>query len=58
MAAGTDFHGDVLLHGFGPDLASAGALDDRFDKLGVNPFFHFILLKIAVSDQLLRFGAG
>jgi hypothetical protein len=52
MAAGTDFHGDLLLHGLGLDLASARALDDGFDKFGVNPFFHFFLPKIAARFPL------
>jgi hypothetical protein len=51
MTVGTDFHGDFLLHGLGSDLVSARAFDDGIDKLGVNPFFHFTLLKSAFSGQ-------
>jgi hypothetical protein len=63
MTVGTDFHGDFFPHGLGSNLVSARALDDRFDKFGMNPFFHFTLLKSALSDQLashqlLFLGAG
>jgi hypothetical protein len=45
MALGADFHRDFLPIRLGPNLAAAGAFDDRIDVLGMNVLFHVFLHK-------------